>query len=369
MPAPFAGFIPSEPRPAGVNKRQRTFLDDLLETPSPSGFETRGQRVWTDYVSEFADEVRTDSYGNAIAVHEGSEDGPSVALTGHADEIGFVVRDIDGEGFIRLGAIGGADKTVSRGQHVTVHTEDGPVSGVIGQTAIHLRDEHETADIDEQHVDIGAESEERARELVAVGDPMTVEGRVRELDGSRLAARGMDNRIGTWAAAEGLRRASEAGVDATIYAVSTVQEEVGLQGAKMVGFDLAPDAAIVVDVTHATDDPGTPTNRSTGVELGDGPAIARGGANHPVLVESMRESAATAEIPIQFQATGTRTGTDADAIFTERGGIPSLNLGLPNRYMHTPVEVIDTTDLDALAELLGAFVADTDIDDTFAVEI
>jgi putative aminopeptidase FrvX len=352
-----------------VNEPQRAFLDELLETPSPSGFETRGQRVWTDYVSEFADEVRTDSYGNAIAVHEGSGDGPSVALTGHADEIGFVVRDISSDGFIRLGRIGGADKTVSRGQHVTIHAADGPVSGVIGQTAIHLRDEHETADIDEQHVDIGVESEERARELVSVGDPITVASTVRELDGSRLAARGMDNRIGTWAAAEGLRRASEADVDATVYAVSTVQEEVGLQGAKMVGFDLAPDAAIVVDVTHATDDPGTPGNRSTGIELGGGPVVARGGANHPVLVESMRENAATADIPVQLQATGSRTGTDADAIFTERGGIPSLNLGLPNRYMHTPVELIDTADLDTLAELLGAFVADIEGDGTFAVDI
>jgi putative aminopeptidase FrvX len=352
-----------------VNERQRAFLDDLLETPSPSGFETRGQRVWTEYVEEFADEVRTDAYGNAIAVHEGTTDGPSVALTGHADEIGFVVRDIDSNGFIRLGAIGGADKTVSRGQHVTIHAADGPVSGVIGQTAIHLRDEHETADIDEQHVDIGVESEERARELVAVGDPITVASTVRDLDGSRLAARGMDNRIGTWAAAEGLRRASDANVAATVYAVSTVQEEVGLQGAKMVGFDLAPDAAIVVDVTHATDDPQTPGNRSTGVELGDGPVVARGGANHPVLVESMRDAADTAEIPIQLQATGTRTGTDADAIFTQRGGIPSLNLGLPNRYMHTPVEVIDTADLDALAELLGAFAAAIEGEETFAVEI
>ncbi|WP_256686521.1 M20/M25/M40 family metallo-hydrolase [Halococcus qingdaonensis] len=352
-----------------MNERQRAFLDELLTTPSPSGFETRGQRVWVDYVSEFADEVRTDSYGNAIAVLEGASDAPTVALTGHADEIGFVVRDIDGEGFIRIGAIGGADKTVSRGQHVTIHAADGPIEGVIGQTAIHLRDDHETADIEDQHVDIGVTDEERARELVAVGDPITIESTISELDDSRLAARGMDNRIGTWAAAEGLRRASEADVDATVCAVSTVQEEVGLQGAKMIGFELAPDAAIVVDVTHATDDPGTPGNRSTGVELGDGPVIARGGANHPALVDALRESADTADIATQLQATGSRTGTDADAIFTERGGIPSLNLGLPNRYMHTPVEVIDTDDLDALADLLGAFAADVEADDAFAVDI
>jgi putative aminopeptidase FrvX len=187
--------------------------------------------------------------------------------------------------------------------------------------------------------------------------------------GSRRAARGMDNRIGTWAAAEGLRRASEADVDATVCAVSTVQEEVGLQGAKMIGFDLAPDAAVVVDVTHATDDPATPQNRTSGIELGDGPVVERGGPNHPVLVESVRDAANAAEIPIQLQATGSRTGTDADAIFTQRGGIPSLNLGLPNRYMHTPVEIIDTTDLDALATLLGTFAERIDVDDSFAVDV
>jgi putative aminopeptidase FrvX len=354
---------------AHVNGNQRAFLDTLLETPSPSGFETRGQRVWTDYVAEFADDVRTDDYGNAVAVHEGATDAPTVALTGHADEIGFVVRDIDGNGFVRLGAIGGADKTVSRGQHVTIHTDDGPVSGVIGQTAIHLRDDHETDDIADQHVDIGAADEDGARELVDIGDPLTISTTVQELDGTRLAARGMDNRIGTWAAAEGLRRASEADADATICAVSTVQEEVGFQGARMVGFDLAPDAAVVVDVTHATDDPATPQNRSNNTELGDGPVIARGGANHPVLVEATRGAADTAEIPIQLQATGSRTGTDADAIFTQRGGIPSLNLGLPNRYMHTPVEVIDTTDLDALAALLGRFAERVAVDESFAVEV
>lgn len=352
-----------------MDERKRSFLDSLLETPSPSGFETRGQRVWIEYVSEFADEVRTDEYGNAVAVHEGITDAPEIALTGHADEIGFVVRDIDGDGFVRLGTIGGADKTVSRGQHVTIHTADGSVQGVIGQTAIHLRDEHETDDIEDQHVDIGATDEEAARELAEIGDPITVSTTVEELDGTRLAARGMDNRIGTWAAAEGLRRASEASVDATVYAVSTVQEEVGLRGARMVGFDLAPDAAIVVDVTHATDDPATPKNRETNIELGDGPVVARGGVNHPVLVEMMREAADATETPIQLQATGTRTGTDADAIFTQRGGIPSLNLGLPNRYMHTPVEVIDTDDLNALTGLLSAFTERVEVGDTFSVSV
>ncbi|RLM57383.1 M42 family peptidase [Halobellus sp. Atlit-31R] len=336
---------------------RRAFLTDLLSTPSPSGFEAVGQRVWLDYVRQFADDVWTDDYGNAVAVHEGGSD-VSIAFTGHADEIGYIVRNITDDGFLRIGAIGGADRTVSKGQHVTVHAET-PVAGVIGQTAIHLRDYEgeEYDDIDEQFVDVGADDGDEAHELVEVGDPVTVETRVRPLHGTRLAARGMDNRVGIWAAAEALRSAAESDVDATVYAVSTVQEEVGVQGAKMVGFDLDPDAAVAVDVTHATDNPDIPGKRAGPVELGAGPVVSRGSANHPSLVDLARDAAEDADVDVQLQATGTRTGTDADAFYTARSGIPALNVGIPNRYMHTPVEVVDTEDLDAVGELLGAMAA------------
>ena len=335
---------------------QRAFLDDLLSTATPSGFETAGQRAWVEYVSGFADDVRTDDYGNAVAVVEGDAD-TEVALAGHGDEIGFMVRTIEDDGMLRLTPIGGSDRTISKGQHVRIHTDDGTVPGVIGQTAIHLRDpDDETIDdITEQHVDIGVEDGEEAAELVEVGDPVTFDQTVSELEGDRVAARGLDNRIGIWAAAEGLRRAAESDPDATVYAVSTVQEELGLQGAKMVGFDLAPDAVIATDVTHATDAPGTPSGKETGVELGEGPVVARGSANHPRVVDAVRGAADEDGIDVQLQATGLRTGTDADAFYTSRGGIPSLNLGVPNRYMHTPVEVLDLADLDATADLLTAF--------------
>ncbi|WP_144903296.1 M20/M25/M40 family metallo-hydrolase [Halobellus captivus] len=336
---------------------RRAFLTDLLTTPSPSGFEAVGQRVWLEYVRQFADDVWTDAYGNAVAVHQGGSD-VSIAFTGHADEIGFMVRDITEDGFLRISPIGGADRTVSKGQHVTVHAEP-PVAGVIGQTAIHLRDRDEERydDIEAQFVDIGVGDDDEARELVEVGDPVTVETRVRPLHGTRLAARGMDNRVGIWSAAEGLRAAAEAEVEATVYAVSTVQEEVGVQGAKMIGFELDPDAAIAVDVTHATDNPDIPGKRSGPVELGAGPVVSRGSANHPSLVSLARDAASSADVDVQLQATGTRTGTDADAFYTARSGIPALNLGIPNRYMHTPVEVIDTDDLSAAADLLGAVAA------------
>ncbi|EMA13618.1 M20/M25/M40 family metallo-hydrolase [Haloarcula marismortui] len=352
-----------------MDTRRREFLESLLTTPGPSGYEADSQRVWLDYVSEFADEVRTDDYGNAVAKVEGGD--TTVALAGHGDEIGFIVRDFTDDGFVKLGRIGGSDKTVSRGQHVTIHTTDGPVSGVVGQTAIHLRDSDDDSvpEISEQHVDVGAVDGDEVESLVDRGDPVTFVQTLSELENGRLAARGMDNRIGIWAAAEGLRRAAESDADATVYAVSTVQEEVGVQGAKMVGFDLAPDVAIAADVTHATDAPGSPGKAATGVELGEGPVVARGSANHPVAVDALRETSDAEDIDIQLQATGIRTGTDADAFYTSRGGIPSVNVGLPNRYMHTPVEVIDPDDLDALADLLAGFAVRAAEQAPFSVDV
>lgn len=353
-----------------MESTSREFLVELLETPSPSGYETRGQRVWLDYVERFADDVRTDAYGNAIAVHEGDPDAPEVALTGHADEIGFIVRSIDENGFVRPGRIGGSDPSVSRGQHVTIHAADGPVEGVIGQTAIHLREESDDGpEISDLWIDVGAESEEEASERLEIGDPITFSSTVSWLSETRLAARGLDNRVGTWAAAEGFRTAVEAGTEATVYAVSTVQEEVGVKGAQMVGFDLEPDAVVVVDVGHAVDYPSAPSEKTSRMELGGGPALGRGSTNHPTLFEALRSVADDREIDVQVEALGLGTGTDADGFFTAAGGIPSQVVSVPNRYMHTPVELIDTDDLEAVATLLGAFASSAHEFVPFAVDI
>ncbi|MFB6070171.1 MAG: M20/M25/M40 family metallo-hydrolase [Halanaeroarchaeum sp.] len=349
----------------------RTFLDELLSTPSPAGYETDGQKVWLDYVGEFADETRTDAYGNAVATYEGG-DGPHIVFSGHADEIGFTVAAITDEGFVRIIPIGGADPTVSRGTQIRIHTDDGPVNGVIGQTAIHLRDRNDDEDVPEiraQHVDIGAEDGEEAHDLVEVGDPATSAMGVHDLAGTRIAARGLDNRVGTWVAAEALRLAREREVDARICAVSTVQEELGLKGAEMVGFSLDPDAAIAVDVTHAGDNPGYPSDWANEIALGGGPVVSRGTANHPNLVEAVRAAAEAEDLPYQLQATGRRTGTDADAYYTQKGGIPTLNLGIPNRYMHTPAEVVDTDDLETAATVLAAMADREDERTSFGVRL
>ncbi|MFB6117884.1 M20/M25/M40 family metallo-hydrolase [Halosegnis sp.] len=355
-----------------MEERHRAFLDELLATATPSGFETAGQRVFVDYLEEYADEVRTDAYGNAVAVHEGDPAVDcSVVLAGHGDEIGLMVRDVTDDGFLKLTRVGGADRTVTRGQYVTVHGSDGPVPGVVGQTAIHLRDHDDDtqSDIAEMHVDIGAVDETEAREHVEVGDPITFDTSVQDLEGSLVAARGMDNRTGVWTAAEGFRRAVERDADATVYAVSTVQEEVGRNGAKMVGYDLDPDVAIAADVTHATDTPESPGDKGSGIELGEGPVVGRGSANHPVVVKAVRTVADDAGVDVQLSAAGSDTGTDAESFYTSRAGVASLNLAIPNRYMHTPVEVIDTEDLDEVGELMGRFAARAASFAPFSVEV
>ncbi|GAB4179536.1 MAG: M42 family metallopeptidase [Terrimicrobiaceae bacterium] len=349
------------------------FLKSLLETPSPSGFETRGQRVWSDYVAPFADKVESDSYGNVFATLN-AEGTPKVMLAGHGDELGLMVTHISDEGFLFFGGIGGVDRGLLRGQRVTVHGVEGPVQGVIGHLAIHMQepdDRKKSPEFHELFIDIGAGSKKEAARVVRVGDAATIAADVWELGGNRIAARGCDNRIGTWAAAEALRllKARKGSTKAQVVAVSTIQEENGLYGATMVGYRLRPTVAIAIDVTHATDIPPCSKPKHGDIRLGGGPVISLGSANHPVVAERLIHAAKAKKIPYQLEANPRRTGTDADAFFLQRGGIPTVTVGLPNRYMHSPVEVIDLSDLEALARLLAAFCESVEEDDSFRVEI
>lgn len=351
----------------------RAFLTRLLETPSPSGFEVAGQRVWADYVRPHAEAFESDCYGNAWATLN-APGTPRIVLAGHADEIGFMISFINDDGFLYFQGIGGIDLALVRGQRVVVHGRGGPVPGVTGQLAIHLQTPEDRKKVPEIHdviIDIGARSREEAEALVAVGDPVTYAAGVQELAGGRIAARGCDNRIGTWAAGEALRRiaARRGELQACLIAASTIQEENGLYGATMAAYRLQPDLAIVIDVTHSTDTPHASRVRHGDVRLGRGPVVSIGSSNHPVVNQRLRDVAARANIPVQVEINPRRSGTDADAIFLTRGGIPTITIGLPNRYMHTPVEVIELADLDAIAALLTAFVLDLRADEKFRVEI
>lgn len=348
------------------------FLKSLLDTVSVTSCERPAQRVWLDYVARFADRVESDAYGNCFA-YLNERGTPRIMVTGHSDEIGFMVQHISDEGFIYFAAVGGTDVTLVRGQRMRVQTRQGPVLGVTGTVAPHMQDRGKDPEIPKLHecfLDIGARSRKEAAKLVRVGDVITFADGFEMLRGSLAVARGCDNRIGIFAAAETLRLLKGQGKLAPcVVAVSTVQEEIGLHGAAMVGYSVHPDVALVVDVGQATDIPPVNKNRFGDVKLGKGPTLGIGSANHPVVVERLETVARRKKLPVQYATDPRGTGTDADAIFLQRGGIPCATIGLPNRYMHSPVEVIDLDDLEKLAELMAAFCLDVRKGEKFAVKI
>lgn len=343
-----------------MQKAAKHFLLDLLSTPSPSGFEARCARVWLDYVAPFADAVETDAYGNAFAIANPKGD-PKVLLEGHSDEIGLMAAYIDDDGFVWVNAIGGIDPKMMLAKRVLVHTSDGPLPGVIGALAPHLQ----TAELREKspgiadlYVDVGAASRAEAQKLLRIGDPITVDHGPVELLNGTLAARSCDNKIGIWSSAEALRRYAQGGKgSACVIAAAHVQEEVGLNGAAMGAYRHNPHAAIVVDVTNATDFPLVEKKLRSEIKMGAGPALRIGPVAHPKVNERLEAVAAAKKIPLQRVPIPGRSGTNANAVFTSRQGIPTAILSTPNRYMHSPSETIDLGDLDQIPTLMAAFCA------------
>jgi endoglucanase len=348
------------------------FLTTLLNTPTPSGEEHRGQRVWLDYVGAYADKVETDTYGNALAILN-PKGTPKIMVEGHADEIAFQIAYIDEDGFIYFSGVGGHDPGLVRGQRVHIHGRNGEVLGVVGALAIHMQGgkKQEYPEMHELFIDIGASGRKEAEKRVAVGDLITYTVGWQQLNGDIYIARACDNRIGTFVAAEVLRLCRKAGkkLKANVVAASAIGEENGLYGAEMIGYSVRPDAALVVDVGQATDIPVTNKKRFGDTRLGKGPILSRGSVNHPVLVKRLEEVAIKHKIAFQRGIDPRRSGTDADAIFLQRGGIATAAIGVPNRYMHTPVEAVHLKDLENLAEWLTAFVLDLRPNETFKVKI
>ncbi len=349
------------------------FLKTLINTPSPVGHEVRGQRVWLDYVSQFADETFSDAYGNCVAVlNKGGA--PRLMISGHADEIALAVNYITEEGFIHVRKMGGVDPAITRAQRAVIHTAAGPVKAVFGNVAPHLMKEEKDPKPPKVHdlfLDIGVGSRKEAQKVVKVGDPITLADEFDLLRGDVAVARAFDNRIGTFAVAETLRLLKEgrAKLAAEVCAVSNVQEEVGLLGARQIAYSLKPDIALVVDVTHATDYPNVSKAQHGDVRLGAGPTITHGGCNHPQVVKRIEEVARAKKIPLQHEAMSSTSGTDTDAIFWTRGGIASALISLPNRYMHSPVEVVNLKDLEKIPELLAAFALSLKSGEAFKVKI
>jgi endoglucanase len=349
------------------------FLKTLVNTPSPTGHETRGQRVWLDYAKQFSDETFSDAYGNCVAVlNKGG--GPRIMLAAHADEIAMAVNYIDDNGFIYVQKMGGIDAAITKAQRVFIHTRGGAVKGVVGNVAPHLTKQDGDAKPPKIHdlfIDIGVCSRKEAEKIVRIGDPITLADEFDILRGDLAVARAFDNRIGTFAVAETLRllKESKIKINAEVCAVSNVQEEVGLLGARQIAYSLKPDIALVVDVTHATDYPTVSKTQHGDTRIGSGPAITHGGCNHPEVVKRLEEVAAKRKIPLQHEAMSNTSGTDTDVIFWTRGGIASALISLPNRYMHSPVEVVSLKDLELIPQLMAAFVQSLKKGEEFKVKI
>jgi endoglucanase len=349
------------------------FLRTLINTPSPSGFETRGQRVWLDYVKRYAEATETDAYGNAVAwLNKGGS--PRLMLAAHADEIAMTVNFINSEGFIYVRKVGGIDPAITKAQRVNIHTRSGSIRGVVGNVAPHLmrgEGEPKPPKMHDLFIDIGVSSRREAEKIVRIGDPITLADEFEMLRGDRAVARAFDNRIGTFAVAEGLRllRDTVRRLKAEICAVSNIQEEVGCLGARQIAYTLKPDVALVVDVTHATDYPTVSQAQHGDIKMGKGPTLTRGGPNHAEVVARLEAVAAEHKIALQHEAISSTSGTDTDAIFWTRGGIPSALISLPNRYMHSPVEVVSLKDLEQIPQLMAAFARSLKKGEQFKVKV
>jgi endoglucanase len=356
--SPAPRRAPSRRKPSS---RAPQVLLDLLSARGPSGYEGDPTRVWLDAAKEFA-QVSTDVIGTPLALVAPARGGRGprrrLMVMGHIDEIGLVVVHIDDEGYLWFREVGGWDAQILVGQRVVIETQAGPVPGVVGKKPVHLlRDEErkKVADIREMHIDIGARDGEQAREMVRVGDVAVIDAEPLALPNGRLASRALDNRLGSFVALEAARLVAKAGGGAwELESVAAVQEETTFGGSRTSAFSLEPDAAIVIDVTHATDAPGIDVKGSGKHELGSGPVIARGSTLDARLFEVIHSAAQAEKIPFTIEASGRATGTDADAVHLARGGIPTALVSVPIRYMHSPVEMVQLDDVHATARLVAA---------------
>ncbi|MDQ3696871.1 MAG: M42 family metallopeptidase [Gemmatimonadota bacterium] len=340
-----------------LSDRSIALLKRLLDTPGPSGFESPVARVWRDEAATFAAEVRGDVAGNSIAVvNPGGS--PTIMLDGHIDEIGVIVQYIDDEGYVYIAAIGGWDPQVLVGQRIRFRGTVGDVYGVIGKKPIHLvkpEDREKASKITDLWVDIGATSKAEAEGRLGVGDPGVIDARALDFPNDRLVSRSIDDRIGAFTALEALRRYAERPGKACVVAVATTQEEIGWQrggGAMICAACINPKAAIVIDVTFATDHPGIEKKEIGDHKLGSGPVLTRGALISPVMFRLLAEAAKARGIPFTVHAAGRDTSTNADAIHIAREGVATALVSIPNRYMHSPNEMVSLHDVDDAASLV-----------------
>jgi len=341
-----------------MRKESLNFLKQLLSTPSPSGFEEKIQQVCKAYAKPYVEKIYKDVHGNQYHVKNPDAE-LRVMLAGHVDEIALMVNHIDDKGFLGFQAIGGIDASVLDGQRVLVHHEKGSVPGVIGRRAIHLTDPEDRGKplpIHQLWIDIGARDKKEAERIIAIGDPATIDVGFVELRNDRVVARALDDRIGAFVILETMRLLHKRKINCAVYCVTTVQEEVGLRGATTSAYGCNPHAGVAVDVAHATDHPNCDSKRFGSFSLGGGPILNRGPNINPVVAKGLIDTAKKKKIPYQMEAAPRGTGTDANAMQLSRGGVATGLIGVPNRYMHSPVEMVSLKDVEHCAVLLAEWI-------------
>jgi endoglucanase len=333
------------------------FLKNLLETPSPSGFERPIQDVVRAWAKNYAHEVRTDRHGNVLAALN-PEGSPRIMLAGHCDQIALMVEHIDDCGFLYVQPIGGWDIQILLGQNLTVWTANGPLPAVVARRATHLLTNEERNKVPiftDLWLDIGVKDRKEAEQIVGLGDPVTFALGYRELRNDLAVSPGMDDKVGLWAVMETLRLLAGRSLQAAVYCVSTVQEEIGLRGATTSAYGIQPTVGIAVDVCHATDTPSNDKKLVGDTKVGAGPVLFRGPNINPRVFEQLVTAAQTKDCAVQVRGVPRATGTDANAMQLSRDGVAAALIGIPNRYMHSPVEVVSLADLESAATILAEF--------------
>ncbi len=342
-----------------MDKSLKKFFTKLVETPSPSGYEQKAQQVYRDFVAEYCDEVKTDVHGNVIA-HKKGDGKVKIMISGHVDEIGFMVNYIDNDGYLYVKPIGGIDTSLLPGLRVNVYGKDDKiVRGVFGRIPIHImspENKGKHPKIHELWIDIGAKDKKDAEKKVAIGNIVTFSPGLETLNKDVITTKATDNKVGVFVAAVILKHLADEKTSAHVYSVSSVQEEIGIRGARTSAFSVDPDVGIAIDVTVASDHPGTDKKSLGEISVGKGPVVVVGPNINPKVHELLHQAAENKKIKVQTEVASRATGTDANAIQVSRGGVATGLISIANRYMHSPNEVISLNDLYDATVLLAEFI-------------
>ncbi|WP_194852546.1 M42 family metallopeptidase [Nonlabens antarcticus] len=346
------------------------FLEEYLNTASPTGYEWNGQKVWMDYLEPYVDEFITDNYGSAVGVIN-PEAKYKVVIEGHADEISWYVNYITDEGLIYVVRNGGSDHQIAPSKRVNIHTDKGIVIGVFGWPAIHTRDKSDEKGPkpDNIFIDVGADDKEGVLALgVDVGCVITYPDEFIVLNKNKFVCRALDNRMGGFMIAEVARllKENKKELDFGLYVTNSVQEEIGLRGAEMISHRIKPNVAIVTDVTHDTTTPMIEKKSNGDAAIGKGPVVAYAPAIQNRLRNLILDTATKKNIPFQRRATSRSTGTDTDAFAYSNGGVPSALISLPLRYMHTTVEMVHREDVENVIKMIYETLLELKADQSFS---